>query len=103
MKVYISGQITGLDIKTAKMLFLTAENYLKSIGHTTINPFDLNGDSDDWQKCMLVDIAELFTCDAIAMLNNWGFSKGARIEHHIATVLGKDILYLNGNCKSMWL
>ena len=41
----------------------------------------------------LKDIADLLHCNAIYMLQGWQESKGARIEHYIATELGLHIMY----------
>ena len=42
---------------------------------------------------MLKDIADLLQCNAIYMLQGWEDSKGARIEHYIATEIGMPIMY----------
>ena len=39
------------------------------------------------------DIEILILCDEIYMLRGWWRSKGARLEHHIAKVLGLKIIY----------
>ena len=39
------------------------------------------------------DISALMKCDAIYMLNDWGQSRGARIEYVIAKELGLEIIY----------
>lgn len=91
--VYISGQITGLDITYAKSKFRAAYLLLESRNYKAINPFDLNSDDADWETAMLNDIRYLFNCDGIYMLNNWETSKGARIELAIAKELGLFIAY----------
>jgi hypothetical protein len=95
MKVYISGQITGLDIDEAKAYFKQAENFLESLGHETVNPFDVLPYHPDttWEEYMIADIRELFKCDAIYMLHNWEKSKGAKIEKAIAEGMGLIIMY----------
>lgn len=86
MKIYISGQITGLFIEEAKKQFKEAEVLLKEKGHEVINPFNIIPDNPNpkWEDYMLADIKELFSCEAIYLLSNWYLSKGARIEKHIA-------------------
>nr|DAN72896.1 MAG TPA: Blasticidin M [Caudoviricetes sp.] len=42
---------------------------------------------------MLKDIADLLQCKAIYMLQGWQESKGACIEHYIATQIGIPITY----------
>ena len=39
---------------------------------------------------MRADIAVLVTCESVAMLDGWTASRGARLEHHIATELGME-------------
>ena len=43
------------------------------------------------------DITHLVTCDAIALLNNWTDSKGARLEKHIAEQLGMRVIFITDN------
>ena len=73
MKVYISGQITGIAIDEAKQKFAKVEILLKEKGHEVINPFNIipNVLRPTWEDYMLADIKELFTCDAIYLLDNW--------------------------------
>ena len=97
MKVYISGQITGLPIDEAKQKFAKVEILLKEKGHEAINPFNIipNVLRPKWEDYMLADIKELFTCDAIYLLDNWHLSKGARIEKRIAEEMNMRY-YLQG-------
>lgn len=93
-KVYISGQISGLEYKQAKEKFESAEILLESIGLQPINPMK-NGlpiDSE-WEQHMVRDIEMLLECDAIMMLDNWRESKGAKIEQFIAEQKGLTIMY----------
>ena len=39
------------------------------------------------------DLSALLRCDGIYMLDNWGSSKGARIERAVAMELGLSIVY----------
>lgn len=48
---------------------------------------------DSWEAHMLKDIADLLQCKALYMLQGWEDSKGARIEHYIATEIGIPITY----------
>lgn len=97
MRTYISGKITGLPIERAAEYFETIENKLAEIGHTPVNPMKLHNTLTDktWEEFMIEDIKALFGCDAIFMLDNWLDSRGARIEHTIATNTGKTIFYSN--------
>ncbi len=87
IKVYISGQISGLIRDDAAKNFECAEKYLISLGFEVINPMKLNPYNPDWswQQYMVEDIRELFECDAIFLLDNAMNSRGARIELRIAS------------------
>ena len=100
MRIYISGQITGLKVAKAVAMFEIAEHDLARRGHKPVNPMTLTHDHDQsWEQFMLVDIAALFKCDAIYMLSNWSESKGAKIEHDIARHCGKKIFYADKEVK----
>lgn len=94
MRVYISGQITGLDEHEARERFESAETLLSDIGLIPVNPlsFGLHF-SDPWEKHIVRDIVLLMGCDAIMMLDNWAESKGARIERNMAEELGLKVLH----------
>lgn len=66
---------------------------LREQGHEAINPAEINPDPTAvWAECMRADIAQLVTCDGIAMLPGWENSRGAKLEHHIANALGMDVI-----------
>lgn len=92
--VYISGQITGLELKEAKANFDKAEALLLEKGFKPLNPMKVNPplSGKQWKEYMLDDIVQLFNCDSIYLLDNWQDSKGARIEHFIAQELDMMIL-----------
>ena len=95
-KIYISGKITGLRLEEAKARFDKAESELVSrYNCEVVNPLKkISYDADKtWCQYMLDDIALLFSCDAIYMLDNWKDSKGARIEFAIACELSKIIIF----------
>jgi group I intron endonuclease len=93
-KVYISGQITGLNFDEAFKNFEDAEKEVKELGGVPVNPMKLDHKVNaDWYDFMEKDIAALLRCDGIYMLKNWGESKGAKIEHNIAVEMGIKIFY----------
>lgn len=47
----------------------------------------------NWPERLKIDIRALCLCDAIYMLSNWEKSKGAKLQHRIATELGMKIYY----------
>ena len=93
-KTYISGQITGIETE-APLLFEAAEKKLKKLGFETINPITINHDHHDksWVNYMREDIKALCNCDNIYILSNWVSSRGAIIEHTIASYLGLQVFY----------
>lgn len=95
MRIYISGQITGLEIAVAEKNFADVAELLTTSGHEPINPMTLVPYHKDhtWHYYMAEDIKALLYCDAIIMLDNWTNSKGAKIEHGIAVGLGLPVYY----------
>ena len=101
MKIYISGQITGLEFKEAELNFakvyfnfVTFEN-LKS--YNIVNPLNLNPlfGIKKWLCYMITDIRKLRTCTHIAMQPNWINSRGAVIEYFCAKFIFKlQIIWL---------
>lgn len=95
MKVYISGQITGLPIEVARDRFEKAEEHIRFKGHPPVNPMKVSPfvEGKTWEAYMLDDIAALFDCESIYMLNGWCNSRGARIELAIAQETGKRVVF----------
>lgn len=92
--IYISGQITGLELEIAQQNFIEAAELLSCLGVDPVNPFE-NGLTQEhsWEQHMLRDIEMLMSCDGVFMLSNWTKSRGARIERNVAIETGKIILY----------
>lgn len=94
MKIYISGKISGTNLTETRKRFAAVAKAMKRIGVEPVNPFE-NGlsEHDIWKAHIAKDIADLLKCKAIYMLQGWQDSKGARIEHYIATEIGLPIMY----------
>lgn len=93
MKVYISGQITGIETE-APALFEKAENELRELGHEPINPMKLPHQHDkSWESYMKEDLAAMMQCEAIYLLPNWYKSTGAKIENALAYSLKMKTLH----------
>jgi len=89
MKIYVAGPMTGIE-ELNFPAFNAETARLRALGHEVINPAEVNPDPKaDWTDCMVMDIRELLTCEAIVLLPGWEKSKGARIEHAIA--VGSDM------------
>ena len=96
MKIYISGRITGN--KNWKKQFQQAEDFLLKLGfekNEICNPLKLSAalGETSYINYMRNDIKHLINCSDIYMLRGWRRSKGARMERHIAKVLGLGIVY----------
>lgn len=90
-KIYIAGPMTGLP-ELNFPAFHAAAAELRTAGHHVINPAEINTDpSAAWVDCMRADIAQLVTCDTIHLLAGWSRSRGATLEHHIASQLDMEI------------
>jgi len=94
-KVYISGKISGIDIEEAKKLFEIAEEEVKVLGGTPINPMKISPYNPDWtwEDYIEKDLGALLLCDGIYMLNNWGTSRGARIEYAVAKEMSIPVIF----------
>ena len=95
--IYISGQITGLDINDAKAKFQDAVDYVcENMEYEPLNPFDICEQKPEytWLDYMRADIKALVDCEAIIMLDNWEESDGAKLELIIAQGLKMKIYYI---------
>lgn len=89
-KIYISGKITGLD--NFEDLFNAVEQDLRFNGFAVMNPAKI-GAGFSYDEYMAICIPMLQICDVVYMLSNWKDSTGAKIEHQIAELSGKEIIY----------
>lgn len=91
MKIYLAGPMTGYADLNFPHFHATAA-VLRARGHEVVNPAEVNPDvGAEWAACMKQDIKVLVDCDAIAVLDGWQNSRGATLEHHIATALGMPV------------
>ena len=100
--IYISGKISGDDNYRTK--FAMAENRLIRDGYSVLNPVEV-GDRLDrvhqamgraaptWREYMRKCLVAIIDVGAVYMLRDWQESRGARLEHHIASDLGIQIVY----------
>lgn len=93
-KIYISGAISHHDISERRMAFESCARFCELCGFEAVNPFD-NGvrDDADWRVHMRADLKLLLECDAICMLDGWELSKGAKLEHDVASSCGLTVYY----------
>lgn len=92
-RIYIAGPMTGLpDFNFPAFNAKAAE--LRAQSWHVENPADhgvVKGAA--WEDYLAYDLTRLGTCGAIYLLPGWDLSKGAVLEHHIAQVLGMEVLY----------
>lgn len=100
MRLYLAGPMTGLPDRNFPAFHAEAAR-LRELGHDVVNPAEIYAANPgaDWAACMKADIPQLLTCDGIALLRNWDKSKGARLEHHIATELGMFVSLSASMCQ----
>lgn len=90
MKIYVCGPISGYADYNLPAFDLAAKQ-LEGLGHAVINPCALDGESErnlKWEDYLKRDLKLLVDCDAIFLLDNWHFSRGAMLEFYVATNLG---------------
>lgn len=93
-RVYLAGPMSGLPELNFPAFHRAAAN-LRAQGFDVVNPAEINSDPDaKWEDCMRADIAQLVTCEGIALLPGWERSRGAKLEAHIAQELGLRPIYL---------
>lgn len=90
MKVYISGPMTGYEAFNSDA-FNVAEKQLASLGHEVLNPAR-HPVCDTWADYLRLDLIDVVTADALAVLPGWEASRGARLEVHVAHALGMTVL-----------
>ncbi len=91
-RIYIAGPMTGLP-EFNYPAFNRAAHALRVKGYHVENPADnpvpLCG---TWKGYMRMAIAQLVTCDTVALLPGWSDSKGAKVEHQLALDLDLQVL-----------
>lgn len=100
--VYISGKITGDDNYRGK--FAMAERRLSRDGYNVLNPVKeadrldrlhqaMGRAAPTWSEYMRKCLLVIRDAHEVYMLRDWQESRGARLEHHIASELGINIVY----------
>ena len=95
-KVYISGQISGLEKSDYMNRFADAEKDLSERGYIVVNPAKVLAQLPEETKhgeYMKLSLVMLDMCDSIYMLNGYQKSNGARLEHQYAMSMGKKTMY----------
>jgi hypothetical protein len=97
MKLYLSGAMTGIPENNFPA-FRAYADHLRRRGFEVFSPAEADEadgtvDKPDtpWSCFLRRDIKALVDCDAIAMMPGWRKSRGANLEHYVATALGMDV------------
>lgn len=96
MRLYLAGPMSGLPDLNFPLFHAEAAR-LRGLGYDIVNPAEINVDpAAGWSACMRADIAQLVTCDGLALLPNWPQSIGAKLEYQIAITLGMLVFLAQG-------
>lgn len=90
MKIYIAGSIKNDPHYLEK--FCEAEQFLRALGHTVINPAR-NPDGLSYKEYIDLGLKQLSMCDAIFILQGYEISSGATLEEKYAHTVGNDLIY----------
>lgn len=97
MKIFISGPISGNP--NFQERFKEAEIIILKRNHVPINPAAFHKipafEYFNRAECQKIEFAMLECCDGIYMMEGWSNSRGARLEHDYAKVLGLSIFYFD--------
>lgn len=90
---YIAGPMTGLP-NFNHPAFTEAAARGRAAGRVILNPAEnFGGDQTrHYSEYLRAAVAQVMSADAIALLDGWENSKGARLEVHVAQILGLPIL-----------
>lgn len=90
-RCYVAGPMTGYP-ELNYPAFHAASERLRQLGFEVVSPAELNPITEGYRAAMCKDILALIECDHIYLLDGWEKSKGATLEHHIATVLDIPVI-----------
>ncbi len=103
MKLYLAGGMTGIALHNFPA-FDAARDRLVALGHEVVSPADIDRahgidgslplyDMDALVPVLREELLAIFDVDALYMLAGWERSRGAKVEHALAELLGKRIVY----------
>jgi hypothetical protein len=107
-RVYLSGPMTGIEAWNFPA-FHAAAAALRAEGYEVISPAELDEAEDaplgsrPWEDYLRRDLVEMLAggCKAIALLPGHEASRGARLELHVASALGFEVIYLKPPAPSL--
>lgn len=87
-RIYICGPMTGLPEFNYPAFNAEAER-LRGLGYHVENPAENEHPADQtWAGYMRAALRQMLTCDAVAVLDGWAASKGAKLELDVAESVG---------------
>lgn len=90
-KIYLAGPMTGLPDLNFPAFHDTARR-LRAAGFEVVSPAELVPDkSTPWNVALRADLIAMLACEGIALMPGWHKSRGATIEHKLASDVGMDI------------
>lgn len=66
-----------------------AARLLREAGFDVFNPAELG--MDDWKAGMRQCVKALPDCDTLVQMTGWQSSRGAKVEHELAVMLGLEV------------
>lgn len=91
MRLYVAGPMTGLP-EFNYPAFRNAAAMLKAFRYEVEDPStNVNPTPDDYHGWLRAGLAQLITCDGVALLDGWEASGGARLEVNVAATLGLQV------------
>ncbi|MGN6693879.1 MAG: DUF4406 domain-containing protein [Aquihabitans sp.] len=94
-RIYVAGPMTGLPDSNYPA-FRTAAAQLATAGYDVEDPStNTNPTPDDYHAWLRAGLAQLITCEGVALLDGWEASGGARLEVNIAATLGMRVRHLH--------
>ena len=87
-RVYVAGPMSGLPDFNYPA-FNAEAGRLRALGYEVENPAENPvPPCGSWAGYMRMALAQVVQCDGIVLLPGWETSRGATLEHHVATTLG---------------
>ncbi len=90
-RLYVAGPMTGLPEYNLPA-FVAATEQLIAAGFDAVNPGRRGADpAKTWQDYMRLGLADLLSCEGVALLPGWHRSRGARLECTVALQLDMTV------------
>lgn len=87
MRVYVIGPVSGFP-GLNREAFEEAARAIDRAGHEADVPHRHVPPDAEWADAMRASVRAMLDCDAVAMLDGWQLSPGARIERGLARGIG---------------